>query len=77
MKDRTQMTIGVVGLVIIGALISDFHSHIREHYMELNGESSVKARLAEKKLERQCKAMWPQMEEAYKLCVENSKELPD
>ena len=73
MQDRTQMTIGVIGLVIIGALISDFHSHIREHYMELNGESSVKARLAEKKLERQCKAMWPQMEEAYKLCVEDLK----
>ena len=73
MQDRTQMTIGVIGLVIIGALISDFHSHIREHYMELNAESSVKARLAEKKLERQCKAMWPQMEEAYKLCVEDLK----
>ena len=73
MQDTTKMTIGVFGLVVIGALISDFHSHIREHYMELNAESSVKARLAEKKLERQCKAMWPQMEEAYKLCVEEKK----
>ena len=73
MQDTTKMTIGVFGLVVIGALISDFNTHIKKHYMELNAESSVKARLAEKKLERQCKAMWPQMEEAYKLCVEDLK----
>jgi len=73
MQDSTKMAIGVVGLVALGALYSDFHSHIREHYMELNEDGDVKARLAEKKLERQCKAMWPQMEDAYKLCVEDLK----
>jgi len=73
MQDSTKMAIGVVGLVALGALYSDFRSHIKQHYMELNGERDVKSRLAEKKIERQCRAMWPQMEEAYKLCVEDLK----
>ena len=68
MENRTKLVMGVFGLIVLAALVTDFQNHIKRKMQE-----RVKPRpeLSESYLEVKCRAKWPLLAERYENCMGN------